>query len=247
MLGLVTLDFGNSNPHAGLFQKAQGKWQLIKVVSLSELDAELISLGMNSGNTSVVLCEVKAREDEVAKLQEKGYLVTRVKDYWRGKRFAGMPVHYTDTLGEDRLIEAFFAYKKDKKNSLIINAGTFVTMDVVTTDGFQGGYIIPGLSSYLETYQKGEQLKSVSLEGPVKLGLPHETKDAMRDSYSAFGSLAKKLLTNFDIEKVLLTGGSFKLWEEILNSLGQGTIVEKEPHLIHWALHHWMTTQIELL
>jgi len=193
------------------------------------------------------LCEVKKRDEEVLKLQEQGYLITRVKDYWRGQKFAGMPVNYANTLGEDRLIEAYYAYKKFKSNTLIINSGTFVTMDVITKDGLQGGYIIPGIESYLEIYKKGEQLKNVSLEGMVKNELPHLTADAMRDSYSAFGALAQNLLKNFSIDTLLLTGGSYKLWEEILNPLSLGIVEEKTPHLIHLALHHWMTTQIEIL
>ncbi|MFP5387285.1 MAG: type III pantothenate kinase, partial [Bacteriovoracia bacterium] len=114
MQGLITLDFGNTNPHAGLFQKAQEKWELVKVVPLNELQIYLGQLGMSAHNSSVVVCEVKAREDEIQKLQEQGFLVTRVKDYWRGTKFAGMPVHYAKTLGEDRLIEAFYCYKKEK-------------------------------------------------------------------------------------------------------------------------------------
>lgn len=247
MQGLVTLDFGNTNPHAGLFKKVQGDWELLKVVTLAALDEELHSLQMNSGNTTMVLSEVKPRDDEIKKLQEQGYLITRVKDYWRGTKFAGMPVHYANTLGEDRLIEAFYAYKKIKRNTLIINSGTFVTMDVVTSEGFQGGYIIPGIESYLEFYKKGEQLKHVPLEGAVKNELPHLTADAMRDSYSAFGALAKNLQKNFDIETILLTGGTYKLWEEILDFPSSGAVEDKVPHLIHSALHYWMTTQIEIL
>ena len=72
MQGLVTLDFGNTNPHAGLFQKNEGQWKLLKVVPLGELPLYLNQLQMNANNTSAVLSEVKARETEIAKLQEQG-------------------------------------------------------------------------------------------------------------------------------------------------------------------------------
>ena len=247
MQGLITLDFGNTNPHAGLFQKSQGKWDLIKVVSLNELPIYLDQLQMNANNSSVVLCEVRSREDEIQKLQEQGFLVTRVKDYWRGTKFAGMPVNYAKTLGEDRLIEAYYCYKKDKVPTLLIDAGTFVTMDVVTENGFMGGYIIPGTHHYFETYGKGEQLKDVPLSLSFSHGLPNDTAQAITESYTAFAALAKKLLDTHKIQKIILTGGLTSLWEGFFQDEKNRLVVEGHPHLIHWALQNWMTTQIEPL
>lgn len=247
MQGLVTLDFGNTNPHAGLFQKNQNDWELIKVVPLNELPIYLTQLDMSAHNSSVVLCEVKSREEEVAKLQEMGFLVTRVKDYWRGTRFAGMPVNYAKTLGEDRLIEAFYCYKKYKAPTLVIDAGTFVTMDVVTGDGFLGGYIIPGLEAYFSAYQKGEQLQSVPLEMHLTHKLPSQTAEAITESYSAFSTLARKLIADHKVERIIITGGRTALWEGLFQEEAQGLIVESCPDLIHSALHYWFTTQIEPL
>jgi pantothenate kinase type III len=247
MQGLITLDFGNSHPHAGLFQKLKDNWELIKVVPLAELQLYLTQLEMSAHNTSVVLCEVKSRDEEITKLQEQGFLVTRVKDYWRGSRFAGMPVNYAKTLGEDRLIESYYCFKKEKISTLIIDAGTFVTMDVVSEQGFQGGYIIPGAKNYFEVYGKGEQLKDVELTLSFKHSLPQETAMAITESYSAFAALAKKLLSDHNIKKIILTGGLSALWEGFFQDVKGELVVETHPHLIHWALHHWMTTQIELL
>jgi pantothenate kinase type III len=247
MQGLVTLDFGNTNPHAGLFIKHANDWQLIKVVPLKELPLYLTQLGLSADNSSVVVCEVKSREDEISKLQEQGFLITRVKEYWRGTKFAGMPVHYAHTLGEDRLIEAFYCYKLHKTSTLLIDAGTFVTMDVVTPAGFLGGYIIPGTQVYFETYGKGEQLKSIPLTLNFQHTLPNDTAQAITQSYGAFAALAKSLVSQHQIEKIILTGGSTALWEGFFENDKQGPVVEGHPHLIHSALQYWMTTQIELL
>lgn len=246
MLGLITLDFGNTNPHAGIFQKNQDNWQLIKVIPLNELAIYLDQLGMNAHNTSVVVSEVKPYPETIATLQEKGFLITYLKDYWRGKKFAGMPVNYAETLGEDRLIEAYYVYKKVKEPSLLIDAGTFVTMDVVTSEGFLGGYIIPGVSAYLSTYEKGQQLKDVKLEMNLSQKLPSETASAITDSYSAFALLAKKLISQHNITKIILTGGSESLWEGLVQE-APGVTLERKPELIHSALHLWFTTQIEPL
>lgn len=181
MQGLVTIDFGNTNPHAGLFQKNQNEWQLIKVCPFNELNIFLDQLGMNPGNTGMVLAEVKSRETELNTFVEQGYLITRVKEYWRGTKFAGMGVNYAKTLGEDRLIQAFFAFKKYKQEILLLDAGTFLTMDVITKDGFVGGYIIPGLENYNSLFSLGEQLKATEIKTDISSALPHATQEAMRD------------------------------------------------------------------
>lgn len=246
MQGLVTIDFGNTNPTAGIFQKTQGHWDLIKVVKWNELALYLTQFKMDPNNTAFVLSEVKDRENELLPYMQQGYLLTRVKDFWRGNRFAGMPVNYANTLGEDRLIESYFTFKKEKQNTLIIDAGTFVTMDVITKEGFLGGYIIPGVENYYKTYTQGELLKNIELELKFSDLLPQTTQAAMSESYSAFAFLAKELISKYQIQKVILTGGWGYLWKNFLFTKDESLVVESSPDLIHWALQYWMTTQIEV-
>ncbi len=245
MQGLITVDFGNSHPHAGLFQKNGGEWQFLKSVPWNELALFTEPLGFSPNNSSIVLSEVKPREDELFHWQKQGYLLTRVKDYWRGKKFAGMPVNYQESLGQDRLIEAFYCFKKEKISSLIIDAGTFTTMDVVTTEGFQGGYIFPSFEKYSQLFQAGENLKNRDLQLTSSLTLPSETNAAMAQSYSAFFALAQELINRHQIKKVTLTGGKSSSWEALFRERKGDWVVETSPHLIHSALHYWMTTQIE--
>lgn len=245
MQGLITLDFGNSNPHAGLFQKNQNQWQHLKTVPFKELNIFLTQLQMDSVNSAIVLAEVKSREEELFEYLKQGFLLTRVKDYWRGTKFAGMPVNYSQTLGEDRLIEAFYLYKQDKTPTLLIDAGTFVTMDIINAAGFQGGYIFPSQTSYFETFKKGEQLKDVALSSVNGGDLPHQTADAMTGSYSAFVALAKTMIQEYSVSRLVVTGGNSSWWIKQLEQCGAGIIVKEEKDLIHSALHYWMTTQIE--
>ena len=158
-----------------------------------------------------------------------------------------MPVNYAKSLGEDRLIQAFYAFKKLKESVLVIDAGTFVTMDVVTKNGFEGGYIIPGTKNYFKTFQNGEQLETIAIDKNVTATLPHGTSEAMRDSYFAFAALAQRLISEHNIQKVLVSGGECALWKQIFDHLELSVVVQEDPTLIHWALHYWMTTQIETL
>lgn len=248
MQGLITLDFGNTHATAGIFSLHPQK--LLKKVPLPELKLFLSQLNISAHNAQIVLSDVKPREEELRPFLEEGYLLTRVKSYWRGTRFHGMAVNYANTLGEDRLICAFFAYKNFKTNVLVIDAGTFVTMDVVTAKGFEGGYIVPGLETYLSTYQRGENLRNFTLKTETDPGLPHDSESAMTGSYSAFAALAQRLIREHQIQKVLITGGASPLWEKLLSELtfdGPKPVVETHPDLIHSALLYWMTTQIETL
>jgi pantothenate kinase type III len=247
MQGLVTVDFGNTNPRAGLFQKLHGKWELIKTVPWGELEKHLTELQMTPNNSSFVLSEVKAREEELMPWLHKGFLLTRVKDYWKGHRFAGMPVHYAASLGEDRLIQAFYLYKQKKFPTLLIDAGTYVTMDVLGSQGLAGGYIIPGIKNYFSSFVQGEQLKSVILEPDFSTDVPHETAHAMAHSYLAFPTLALKLVQEDKLERIILSGGDSALWKNFFDKLNFSAAVQVESDLIHWALHYWMTTQIEPL
>jgi len=247
MQGLITIDFGNTNPHAGLFQKIQNEWKLLKVCPWNEVPIFLNQLQMTPDNSAMVLAEVKAREEELIPFQHQGFLITRVKEYWKGNKFAGMPVNYAKTLGEDRLIQAFYVFKKLQENALVIDAGTFVTMDVITKSGFEGGYIFPGTSNYFETFQKGDQLKEIEINKSITPTLPHGTTEAMRDSYFAFAALAQRLISEHKIPKVLLSGGECAFWKQIFDHLKLSVVVQEDETLIHWALHYWMTTQIETL
>jgi type III pantothenate kinase len=247
MQGLVTLDFGNSHPHAGLFSNAENEWKLNSVVPFSGLQEALKKFHLTPDNTNFVLSEVKNRDEELTPFMNQGYLLTRVKEYWRGRMFAGMPVNYAQSLGEDRLIEAYYLFKKFKTKTLIVDAGSFTTLDILTEEGFKGGYIIPGLKNYFGSFEAGELLKGVEREISLNLDLPHDTKTAMSASYQAFGALLHNLIDQYKIQKIFLTGGDVKYWEEILDDSRPSLEVTVEPHLIHHSLFHWFTTQIEPL
>lgn len=247
MTGLITLDFGNTHATAGIFSLSDKSFELIKKVPLPELRLYLSQVGYSAHNAQIVLSDVKPREDELQTFVEEGYLITRVKEYWRGKKFHGMNVNYSDTIGEDRLITAFYTFKNFKHNTLVIDAGTFVTMDVITPNGFEGGYIIPGPESYFKSFEMGENLKRFELKASTNRSLPQDTPAAMTGGYTAFAALARELIGKHQIQKVLITGGGSTLWSELFTDLKAPLVVETHPDLIHFALVYWMTTQIEPL
>ena len=58
-----------------------------------------------------------------------------------------------ETLGNDRIaVVVGAAIQFPKENVLVIDAGTCITLDLLTTEGYQGGSIAPGIHMRLQTH-----------------------------------------------------------------------------------------------
>jgi type III pantothenate kinase len=72
------------------------------------------------------------------------------------------------TLGQDRLVSAFGAYRRAEQACVIVDAGTAVTVDFVDGEGtFQGGVIAPGLNLMLRAlHEHTAQLPELAYAEP---------------------------------------------------------------------------------
>jgi len=219
---IVTIDYGNSNPHRGYF-----------------LDGNLLDINrlpkdwdLSNENDSTFISSVSKD------------FPNQFDDLWRESSFNDMPVHYSRSLGQDRLLIASFLYQALGKEALIIDAGTFLTIDLVTKEGFMGGWIFPGPSVYLNSYGQGERLPNLGLDkgkySPVgdqndKNDLPKNTEEAILFTLPIYlkGILLEVLKTPNN-KTIILTGGCSELVEKALPT---NTKIIKEPHLIHYALY----------
>ena len=156
---LITIDNGNTHPNVGIFNN--GVLQSV-----------------------VPLDQYTQNPDDYILVASVGYALPIKSNFdLKSKRtkthFFDMKVHYSETLGDDRLIASYGLFKKMKKNEkiLLIDAGTFITTDLITDDGFQGGYIFPGISRFLKTYSESAQLPSLSKDLLFKgnADIPHTT------------------------------------------------------------------------
>jgi len=223
----LTLDIGNSHPHLGFFEEEK----LICVKPFDKIftkDQELPILISKVGNHQLPLpsdCIDFSR-------------------FFLDQSFLDMPVQYTKTLGQDRLYQAYYLYSKYCKNSeeqilLNIDAGTFTTIDFITSKGFVGGYIIPGIEILNKTYNDGHLLASASSPPTQEQleHLPHSTEEAI--SYGLF-KMYQGFLGSLNLQptSISLTGGKALLLENLIQGIFKGTNITKEPHLIHKALTH---------
>ena len=120
--------------------------------------------------------------------------------------------HYEDyhQLGVDRWLNLITAYENyPKKNALIIDVGSAVTIDYLESSGdFRGGIIMPGLSKLRNSFDKFANTSSNILS----LDLKKNTQDAWNSGsshmfISAVNEAINQFEKQFKIDKVLITGG----------------------------------------
>lgn len=207
-----TIDYGNSHPHFATFKN--GKLEEVKPVDNEDLDTS------------------KAMISSVSQQKE-----TSTDILWKDNAFCDMPVHYKQLeLGKDRLFQAAFIYHLYRGEEVVlIDAGTFLTIDFIDKKGFNGGFIFQGIKTFLASYTAGTRLPNLSkddinLKMPTKL--PSSTNEAIKSAstYYIRGVLSSlsDLLGN---KKVILTGGESHLIKTLLTN---SIII---PHLIHYSLY----------
>jgi type III pantothenate kinase len=223
MLDLLhTIDNGNSHPHVACFEKDELIW--IRPLSewhYSKGQVIASSVGPHSLNSLPLIDWRK---------------------YFQDNFFLSMPVHYEEGLGDDRLVQARYLYELyPGEYQLLIDAGTFVTIDIIGPNGFEGGLIFPGLKNYLSLYPKGFNLPLISSSEVLSEQVfPHSTNEAISQSYIwALKGLIQKISEQFPLDRALFSGGQgghmANLWE---HSSDLPRIKTKfDPHFIHKSLN----------
>jgi len=117
-------------------------------------------------------------------------------------------------VGPDRLLNAVAAYARKRSELVVVDAGTAVTVDLVSRTGaFCGGAILPGPETMLRAlHEHAELLPSVPFQEPAT-ALGRNTPDAMRagaywGTVGAVGRLAAALAEGRPGRlPILVTGG----------------------------------------
>jgi type III pantothenate kinase len=215
---LITIDNGNTNPHAGVFVDSK----LDSVIPLKDFTPEPSDIIIASSVGDTLAFPVH-------------FSVSQIKSK------LPMKIHYSETLGEDRLVCGYGVFKSisgKKERVLVIDAGTFLTADLISQNGFEGGFIFPGVKTYLGSYQKGIQLPSLDFPDELlSIDLAHNTNDAILGAAEIYmESIIEKVIKKASPSKIVLTGGSSSIVEKILVKLNLGFPIELSPHLIHLSL-----------
>lgn len=221
MKTFLSLDIGNTHPNIAVFEDGQ-----ITQTSLLQNFHDFASYPQG------LACVVGALDKETQKKMQNYLRLPPIADH----QFLDMPVHYAQSLGQDRLVCAYKIFQEHQGISAIIDAGTFVTVDIVDESGFRGGYILPGPQVLAQSYQRGAQLPRLEMATSLNLDeLPHTTDEAIvagmqllyRDFFSSFFATQKP-------QQVFLTGGQAQVVEKLIQYKGH---LVHTPHLVHESLY----------
>ena len=220
---LVTVDNGNSHPNVGFFQNEK----LQSTIPLNEyrpLPDDIILMS----DVGLPL-PFKASFDLKTKRHTKDHSF-----------FFDMPVHYTETLGDDRLFSAYRLFKQitnSNEKILSIDAGTFIKTDVISHQGFLGGFIFPGIKIFLASYQNGAKLPLIVESKSLTSELPQSTEEAIMGAADLYlDSLLESTIKKTSPIKIVITGGSSELIKNKIEKLSLKVPLEMVPHSIHLAL-----------
>jgi len=93
-----------------------------------------------------------------------------------------------------------------KKNGIFIDAGSAITVDIVQGGEYQGGFILPGLTAYLQSYQSISPSLKSEINPHISLKhLPNTTKDGI--SYGIIASIKALISNHKHHAKLYFTGG----------------------------------------
>ncbi len=259
---ILTIDHGNTNPHAGLYQFTdEHDWTFLEIFPLSSLDTKMAEYTLNAENTFALASVVGQQKKLSNYLRKLSIPLFDLQGLRTIQKFNEMPVFYSESLGQDRLIQCYDLYLEKKKNrkkfkALLIDSGTFTTIDTVSEKGFLGGSIFPGTCSLLQTYSLGARLPLLGIDDlkdslsskefdqifDLK-ALPHDTKTAILSSILSVQKLiCSHALETPGLTNVILTGGKASLFNRLIRGLFEAQDfspmpeIETKDNYIHHAL-----------
>lgn len=236
----LIVDIGNSRIKLFVFQDSKLSWSAI-LDDLNQLKSQLETINKKWVINHCIYSSVGGTEIDI---------VAMLKSYWKTLVFDSsvkVPVvvcyETPETLGVDRLAAVCGAISLfPNKNVLIIDAGTAITYDVLTSDKeYLGGTISPGLNTRFKALHTftgklplinfdnndndlnaiyGTNTKDAIVFG-VQNGLIHEVQGII-DSFD----------TKFDDLLVVFTGGDTFFFEKLIKNR-----IFAEPNLIAFGLN----------
>jgi type III pantothenate kinase len=178
---LLVVDVGNTQTHFGTYRDGalveHWRFATVRESTADELGAvlrnllELRGIGLADLNASIVSSTVPQLRPEWQAMAQR-YLAHEMLVVGPGIR-TGMALRYDNPreIGPDRLVNAVAAYDKVHGACVVVDFGTAVTHDVVSSAGeYLGGVIFPGVEISLEALsERAAALPKIDLAEPRTL------------------------------------------------------------------------------
>jgi len=139
------------------------------------------------------------------------------------------------TLGVDRWLAVLATWRKFEAPSVIVDAGSAITVDVLAENGIHtGGYIVPGLQMMQRALYTGTNLVKVEAPAVAELVLGTSTREAVLHGCLAMAvALIQAVRNNSQQVKLMMTGGDAEI---VANFMGGDVVVEPDLVLDGLAL-----------
>jgi type III pantothenate kinase len=190
---LLVVDVGNTQTHFGVFIDGEDRiaehWRFATVRESTgdELGAALANLlslrglSFSDVDTSIVSSTVPQLSEQWSLMADR-YLNQRMLVVGPSIR-TGMPIRIDNPheVGADRLVNAVAAFDRVRDTCVIVDFGTAITYDAVSSSGeYLGGIITPGAEISIDAlYERAAKLPKVELAPPRTL-IGKSTVDAIR-------------------------------------------------------------------
>lgn len=125
-------------------------------------------------------------------------------------------------LGIDRVFASYLI-----KDGIVIDAGSAITVDLMENGEHLGGFILPGLKSYIETYKNISPKLNYELDKNIDLTkLPNSTSTAI--NFAIHTSIIESIKSFSQNKKFYFTGGDgFYLSKFFKNSIYDENLIFK--------------------
>ena len=176
---LLVVDIGNTNTVLGIFDDDNLRFRYRVATNLKRTSDELVATLFNMLNIHKI--SIDDIDDTII-----ASVVPDIMYSWQScnrKIFGKDPIivdHTTDTgividydspreVGADRIVDSVAVYNKYGGPSIIVDMGTAITFDVVTSDGrYLGGSIAPGIRLAQDgLFRNTAQLPKIELKNPT--------------------------------------------------------------------------------
>jgi type III pantothenate kinase len=198
---LLAIDVGNTQTHLGAFDGSElvEHWRFSTdreatgdelAIILNDL-LGLSKIGFGDIDAEVISTVVPQLVPEYRRLFER-YLEREALIVGPGTK-TGMPIRLDNPreLGADRLVNAIAGYEQCRDTCVIVDFGTAITYDAVSSAGeYLGGIIAPGIEISIEALtSRAARLPKVDIEEPRSL--IGKTTDASLQSGIVYGFAAQ--------------------------------------------------------
>jgi type III pantothenate kinase len=215
---LLVVDIGNTRTKWALADKA-GKLSVTEAclnADIAKFSLAQVAQQVNRALIANVAGEAMAHQVTQLLAPLDVYFVTAKA------QACGVTNRYSPTLGADRWAALAAAWHSTQQATVVVNAGTAVTIDAVTSDGiFLGGTIMPGLHLMRESLSNNAAQLKVG-EG-VFADFPQNTPDAIATgSLNAAAGAIHLMLKRLEKQwgsapKLVMSGGDAHVIAHALN------------------------------